>query len=62
MKTLSNRRVALAVLGALALTAVTAPARAGEMLDVYLAQRDAVPADAFLADGVALRRVGDGAG
>ena len=28
MKTLSNRRVALAVLGALALTAVTAPARA----------------------------------
>jgi hypothetical protein len=28
------------------------------MLDVYLAQRDAAAGDAFLADGVALRRVG----
>jgi hypothetical protein len=37
---------------------VSAPARAGEMLDVYLAQRDAAAGDAFLADGVALRRVG----
>jgi hypothetical protein len=41
---------------------VSAPARAGEMLDVYLAQRDAAAGDAFLADGVALRRVGGGAG